>query len=109
MNDLQSSVPRFSLIIPAYNEDLLFAEDVQLLWDLMLLGRKRGRKLSRITSAKAIFSNRKFDRHSDWHWLGQMLRFFYGLLFSKSSLDNFARMYWYGNQRTKPGQKQFCF
>ena len=92
--------------IGGYNEDRLFAEDVQFLWDLMRLGRKQGRKLSRITSAKAIFSTRKFDRHGDWHWLGLMLRFFYGLLFSKSSLDNFARMYWYGNQRTKPGQKQ---
>jgi len=92
--------------IGGYNEDRLFAEDVQLLWDLMRLGRKQGRKLTRIRSVKAIFSTRKFDRHGDWHWLGLMLRFFYGLLFSKSSLDNFARMYWYGNQRTKPGQKQ---
>jgi glycosyltransferase involved in cell wall biosynthesis len=91
--------------IGGYNEDLLFAEDVQLLWDLMRLGRKRGRKLSRIRSVKAICSTRKFDKHGDWHWLGLMLRFVLGLLFSKSSLNKFARMYWYGNQRPKPGQK----
>ena len=91
--------------IGGYNEDLLFAEDVQLLWDLMRLGRKRGRKLSRITSVKAICSTRKFDRHGDWHYLSMTLRLLYGLLFSRSSLDNFARMYWYPDQRTKPGQK----
>jgi glycosyltransferase involved in cell wall biosynthesis len=91
--------------IGGYNEDLLFAEDVQLLWDLMRLGRKQGRKLSRIRSVKATFSTRKFDKHGDWHWLGLMFRFFYGLLFSKSSLDKFAHMYWYGNQRARPGQK----
>jgi glycosyltransferase involved in cell wall biosynthesis len=92
--------------IGGYNEDRLFAEDVQLLWDLMRLGRKRGQKLSRITSARAIFSTRKFDRHGDWHYLWMPLRILYGWLFSKSSLDNFARMYWYPNQRTKPRQKE---
>ena len=88
--------------IGGYNEELLFAEDVQLLWDLMRLGRKQGQKLSRIRSVKATFSTRKFDKHGDWHWLGLMSRFFYGLLFSKSSLDKFAHIYWYGNQRSKP-------
>ncbi len=92
--------------IGGYNEDLLFAEDVQLLWDLMRLGRKRDQKLSRITSARAIFSTRKFDRHGDWHYLWMPLRILYGWLFSKSSLDNFARMYWYPDQRTKPRQKE---
>ena len=92
--------------IGGYNEDLLFAEDVQLLWDLMRLGRKQGRKLSRITSARAIFSTRKFDKHGDWHYLWMPWRLLFGLLFSKSSLNNFARRYWYPDQRTKPGQKQ---
>ena len=88
--------------IGGYNEDLLFAEDVQFLWDLMRLGRKQGRKLSRTRSVKATFSTRKFDKHGDWHWLGLMFHFIYGLLFSKSSLDKFAHIYWYGNQRSKP-------
>ena len=105
MKKFHSTGPRFSLVIPAYNEDRLFAEDVQFLWDLMRLGRKRGQKLSRITSAKAIFSARKFDRHGDWHYLWMPLRILYGWLFSKSSLDDFARMYWYPDQRTKPHQK----
>jgi hypothetical protein len=71
----------------------------------MRLGRKRGQKLSRITSARAIFSTRKFDRHGDWHYLWMVLRILYGWLFSRSALDDFARMYWYPDQRTKPGQK----
>ena len=90
--------------IGGYNENLLFAEDVQLLWDLMRLGRKQGRKLSRITSARAIFSTRKFDKYGDWHYLWMPLRLLPGLLFSKSSLNNFARRYWYPDQRTKPDQ-----
>ena len=88
--------------IGGYNEELLFAEDVQLLWDLMRLGRKKGQKLSRLRSVKATFSTRKFDKHGDWHWLGLVFRFIFGLVFSKSSLDKFVHMYWYGNQRSKP-------
>ena len=91
--------------IGGYNEDLLFAEDVQLLWDLMRLGRKQGRKLSRITSAKAIFSTRKFDKYGDWHYIWMPWRLLHGLLFSKSSLYNFARRYWYPDQRSKSDQK----
>lgn len=87
--------------IGGYNEDLLFAEDVQLLWDLMRLGRKQGCKLSRITSARAIFSTRKFDKHGDWHYLWMPWRLLYGMLFSKSSLDNFAQKYWYPDQRNE--------
>ena len=92
--------------IGGYNEDRLFAEDVQLLWDLMVLGRKRGQKLCRIRSIKAIYSTRKFDRHGDWHWLYLILRLLYGLIFSKSSMDKFTHLYWYGDQRSQPSQKQ---
>lgn len=86
--------------IGGYNEDMLFAEDVRLLWDLMRLGRRQGKKLTRIRSVKAIFSTRKFDKHGDWHWMGMVLRLGVGLLFARSSLDKFAHMYWYGNQRS---------
>ena len=87
--------------IGGYNEDLLFAEDVQLLWDLMRLGRKRGRRLTRITSARAIFSTRKFDKFGDWHYMWMPLRLLYGILFSKSSMEKLARRYWYPDQRTE--------
>lgn len=87
--------------IGGYNEDRLFAEDVQFLWDLRLLGRTRGQKLARITSVKVIYSTRKFDEHGDWHYLWLMLRFLYGVLFSRRSMDAFARTYWYGGQRSR--------
>jgi glycosyltransferase involved in cell wall biosynthesis len=91
--------------IGGYNENLLFAEDVQFLWDLMRLGRRQGRKLTRLRSVKAVFSTRKFDTFGDWHWLGLVLRFAVGLLFSKSAVDRFAQIYWYGNQRSQPGHQ----
>ena len=89
--------------VGGYSEELLFAEDVQLLWDLMRLGWKQDRKLTRIRSAKAVYSTRKFDKHGDWHWLGLLFRFLFGIVFSKSSMDNFALKYWYGEQRSKSG------
>jgi glycosyltransferase involved in cell wall biosynthesis len=92
--------------IGGYNENRLFAEDVELLWDLMVLGRTRGQKLARVTSVKAVCSTRKFDEYCDWHYLWVILRFFYGVLFSKRAMDDFARKYWYGGQRTEPRQKK---
>lgn len=91
--------------IGGYNEKMLFAEDVMLLWDLMRLGRKRGQRLTRITSARAIFSTRKFDTYGDWHYMWMPLRLLYGILFSKSSMKKLARRYWYPDRRTESGQK----
>ena len=92
--------------IGGYNEKLLFAEDVQFLWDLMRLGRKRGQKLTRITSARAIFSTRKFDKYGDWHYMWMPWRLLYGILFSKSSMEKLARRYWYPDRRIKSGPKK---
>lgn len=92
--------------IGGYNENRLFAEDVQFLWDLMTLGRTRGQKLTRITSVKAVCSTRKFDEYGEWHYLWLILRFFYGLIVSKRAMDDFARTYWYGGRRSKPPQKK---
>jgi len=91
--------------IGGYNEGRLYAEDVQLLLDLMLLGRKRGQRLARITSAKATFSTRKFDHHGDWHYLWLMFCFLYGLLFSRRHMDHLALDYWYSDRRTTPNKK----
>jgi glycosyltransferase involved in cell wall biosynthesis len=88
--------------VGGYNEDLLFAEDVRLLWDLMLLGRKRGQRLARLRSTKAVFSTRKFDEYGDWHYLGLAGRFLLGLLFSQRIMEDFALTYWYKEKRTKP-------
>jgi glycosyltransferase involved in cell wall biosynthesis len=94
--------------VGGYNEGRLFAEDVQFLWDLKRLGRARNQKLARVTSAKAIASTRKFDKHGDWHYLWMMLLLLYWLLFSPHSLDKFALTYWYDNHRDVCGADVDC-
>lgn len=54
--------------VGGYNEDLLISEDVTFLFDLKHLGRKDGRKLTRVRGAEALGSTRKFDQHGDWHY-----------------------------------------
>ncbi|MCK5841057.1 MAG: hypothetical protein KAH31_02730 [Candidatus Sabulitectum sp.] len=44
-----------------YNEEVLFAEDVQFLMNLKQLGRSRKQKLVKLHSARAVTSARKFD------------------------------------------------
>ncbi|UCD86341.1 MAG: glycosyltransferase [Desulfobacterales bacterium] len=83
--------------VGGYNEGRLFAEDVQFLMDLKRLGRIRRQKLTRVTSAKAIASARKFDKYGDWHYVWMMFRSLYWLLLSPCSLDKFALTYWYDN------------
>lgn len=85
--------------VGGYNEQRLFAEDVQFLLDLRRWGRARGQSLARITSAKAVASTRKFDKHGDWHYLWMMFRALHGLLFSPHSMDKFAWTYWYDDRR----------
>lgn len=87
------------LQLGGYDEDLLFAEDVQFLLDLKKLGKSRGRKLTRVTTAKAIASTRKFDEFGDWHYVAMIFRFCFWMLFSPHRFETFANTYWYGNQR----------
>ncbi len=82
--------------IGGYNEGHLFAEDVQFLWDLRRLGKKRGQRLIRLTSVKALASTRKFDEFGDWHYFRLLGRFLSSLVFSKDAMNKFARTYWYG-------------
>ena len=51
------------VVVGGYDERRYFAEDVQLLWDLRRLGRKRGQRLLRLRGVKALGSTRKFDSH----------------------------------------------
>jgi hypothetical protein len=85
--------------VGGYNEERLFGEDVQFLWDLRRCGRKRGQRLTRVTSAKAIASTRKFDRFGDWHYLGGLVRALYFLVFAQQAGLAFARRYWYEDPR----------
>ena len=85
--------------IGGYDETRLFGEDVQFLLDLRRLGRPRGQRLSRLTSAKAVASTRKFDQHGEWHYVAMLLRFARWWLFAPHRMREFARGYWYGSQR----------
>jgi hypothetical protein len=54
--------------IGGYDESRRVAEDVIFLLALRRLGKSRGQRLARVTSAKAIASTRKFDEFGDWHF-----------------------------------------
>jgi len=92
--------------IGGYNEERLYAEDVQFLWDLKKLGKPRKQKLVRLTSAKAVASTRKFDQFGDWHYIAMIFRFCFWSLFLPRRFDTFAHTYWYGNQRQSNGEKK---
>lgn len=87
--------------IGGYNEKRLFAEDVNLLWDLKKLGKSNGRKLVRLTTVKTVCSTRKFDEHGEWHYVRMLFRFLLTSLIFRGSMDSFAEKYWYGEQRNK--------
>jgi len=81
--------------IGGYNEQKLFAEDVDFLWRLRRLGGQNGQKLSRVTSIKAIASMRKFDQYGDWHYFSLIAYVLYGMCFSSKRVEKFAKKYWY--------------
>ncbi len=85
--------------VGGYDERRDFAEDVQLLWDLRRLGRRRGQRLVRLTSVKAIASTRKFDRHGDWHYFRLVARLLPLMLRHPAASDELARSYWYDDPR----------
>jgi len=84
--------------IGGYSETRLFAEDVEFLAALRKLGKSRGQKLRRATSAKAIASTRKFDTYGDWHYFLLFFRLFPGLLSPRRTFVNFATKYWYDDR-----------
>ncbi len=86
--------------IGGYNEEKLFAEDVDFLVRLKQLGRARKQKLARLTSVRAIASTRKFDQHGEWHYLPLLVRGLYAMFFSSKRFEKFARKYWYDDRQT---------
>ena len=86
--------------IGGYDERRFFAEDVQLLWDLRRVGRKRKQRLTRLRRVKALASTRKFDLHGDWHYISDLFHLVPVMLWSPRASNNFADKYWYGEQRT---------
>jgi len=85
--------------IGGYDEGRLFGEDVQLLWDLRRLGRRRGQHLVRLRKVKALASMRKFDRFGDWHYFRRMPRLAVMMLTDRNGANEFAKRYWYGDER----------
>ncbi len=85
--------------IDGYDERRFFGEDVQFLWDLRRVGRKRRQRLARLRGVKALGSTRKFDLHGDWHFLSDLFRLVPKMLWSPRSSNDFANRYWYGEQR----------
>ncbi len=85
--------------VGGYNEDRLYGEDVQFLWELKRLGRSRGQSLVRLRRAKALASTRKFDKYGDWHYFTQMPRLALRWLRDPSASTVFARKYWYEDDR----------
>ena len=80
--------------IGGYTEERLFAEDVVFLRDLWWLGRKRRQRLTRVTSARATASTRKFDKYGDWHYFTLPFRVLAGMFFEPSK-QRWAKKYWY--------------
>jgi glycosyltransferase involved in cell wall biosynthesis len=88
------------LAIDGYDERRFFGEDVQLLWDLRRIGRRRKQRLTRLRTVKALASTRKFDNHGDWHFLSDLFRLAPKMLWSPRASNDFADKYWYGDQRS---------
>jgi glycosyltransferase involved in cell wall biosynthesis len=84
--------------IGGYTEAMLVAEDVDFLWRLKKLGRKRGAKFMRTPTARAITSTRKFDKYGDWHYFRIMFGFPFKVLFAKDAARRVAMAYWYNDR-----------
>lgn len=81
--------------VGGYREELLAAEDVDLLLRLKRLGWRRGQKFVRTAAARTITSTRKFDRHGDWHYLWLMVLMPLRLLRGRAGVRGLIRSYWY--------------
>lgn len=89
--------------VGGYDERRFFGEDVQLLFDLRRVGRSKGQRLARLRPFKAISSCRKFDIHGDWHYFTDLLHLVPMMLFRPHAANDFARRFWYGDQRPPEG------
>jgi glycosyltransferase involved in cell wall biosynthesis len=84
--------------IGGYDEKMRFAEDVKFHAQLWRLGRRRGASLVRASSAKAIYSTRKFDQFGDWHYFPIFFKAPFYLLVPKAG-NKLADRYWYESGR----------
>jgi glycosyltransferase involved in cell wall biosynthesis len=84
--------------IGGYSEQMLVAEDVDFMWRMKKLGRKRGARFMRAPTARAITSTRKFDRHGDWHYFAILFAFPFRLIFSRAAARKQVLAYWYNDR-----------
>ena len=85
--------------VGGYDESRLYAEDVAFLYALRCRGRRRGQRLTRLRSVKALGSTRKFDEFGDWHYFSLAVRAGTGLITGKASDREIADRYWYKPRR----------
>jgi glycosyltransferase involved in cell wall biosynthesis len=83
--------------IGGYDESRLVAEDVIFMLAMRRLGKSRGQRLARVTSAKAIASTRKFDEFGDWHYFPLGIEGVRHLSGGKPTA--FIEKYWYKPKR----------
>ena len=102
-NQMEDIIERYGEVqgrfeeLGGYDENRLVAEDVAFLMALKRLGKTRGQKLERVTSAKVIVSTRKFDEFGDWHvfsMIGEGVRHLLGW-----KPTPFTDRYWYKPKR----------
>ena len=83
--------------IGGYDESRLVGEDVMFLLAMRRLGKTRGQRLKRVTSAKAIASTRKFDEFGEWHYIPLL---FEGVRHLRGQTPTeFTARYWYKPKR----------
>lgn len=85
--------------VGGYDERRAVGEDVQLLFALRRLGRRRGQRLVRLRRIKGVASMRKFDTHGDWHVLTELLGAIPLIFGPPGRTSPVVEKYWYGNQR----------
>lgn len=84
--------------VGGYREQLIVAEDVDFMWKMKKLGRKRGAKFMRVPTARTITSTRKWDRHGDWHYFAIMFAFPFRMIFSRAEARKQVLAYWYNDR-----------
>lgn len=83
--------------VKGYNEDRLFAEDVEFLLALRGLGKRRSppQKLARLKGSRTLTSARKWDKHGEWHLITNAIKHSFLMVARPSATEAFARRYWY--------------
>ena len=84
--------------VGGYREQLIVAEDVDFMWKVKKLGRKRGARFMRVPTARAITSTRKWDRHGDWHYFSLLFLFPFRVLFARGAARKQVLAYWYNDR-----------